>query len=102
MFQSTTKLVTKFNASRPPVGFFLLAVDEPVAAKPEKHAQRVQRVQPVVLVKLHVNFAPQGLTEKVAQDVAGFNEPPVLLQHVGQVCCRGQACSLLMKSESVT
>ena len=99
MFQSTTKLVTKFNASRPPVGFFLLAADEPVAAKPEKHAQRVQ---PVALVKLHVNFAPQGLTQKVAQDVAGFNEPPVLLQHVGQVCCRGQACSLLMKSEAVT
>ena len=32
-------------------GFFLLAADKPVAAKPDKHPQRVQ---PLVLVKLNV------------------------------------------------
>ena len=91
MFQRTSKLVTRFKgADDLLLGFFLPAADGPVATKPEKYPQQYpQRVQPLALVELRVHLAPQGLAEQVAQNEIGFDEPPVLLQDIGQVNAYG-------------
>jgi hypothetical protein len=44
-----------------------------------------------------VNLAPQGLAEQLAQDEVGFDEPPVLLQHVGQSVLTGICLSSIKR-----